>query len=473
MSPEVLQPGRGPAPAKRPWEEKPKRARPPREGRGRSRTPIVVAGVLVLVLLGVGLALLLSQSSTTVVKPPTTPTTTPSSGGGGTTPGPGGLPTASETSPANVPAAAPPPVSTTPPAGAVTIGTGDNAERVVRAQPAGTSFVLASGVHDGFSVVPKTGDRFYGQPGAVLDGQGDTAVAFSSITHQGMADNVAVLGASLSQQLLIRNYNNHQQEQLGTIQTNAGSQANGTKQFAKGWDLQYVTITGSYSRGITLSDDMTVAYCRVVGNDRLGIGGGGQGITIVHDVIDNNGVGVANRGSEAGGIKTTGRGVLIADNQINNNGAPGVWTDVNAEAVRVLDNVITHNENGVHIEISHNVQVTGNRIANNKKKAVLISASSQVTITGNLIVNNQGGVVAGGVNRGHKSGPHPLTDVVVEGNVIINSRTSGVTQKLPPSDTVKFDYNTFSGGGFVWNGHHVTFNQWQAQGQETHGKFLG
>ena len=57
----------------------------------------------------------------------------------------------------------------TPPAG-VRISPGDNAQAVVDAHPEGTTFVFTAGEHQLVQVVPRDGDRFTGEEGAVLKG---------------------------------------------------------------------------------------------------------------------------------------------------------------------------------------------------------------------------------------------------------------------------------------------------------------
>ena len=53
----------------------------------------------------------------------------------------------------------------------VAIGAGDDAQSVVNAHGAGTTYIVKTGTHlRNFSVQPKSGDRFCGEPGAVLDG---------------------------------------------------------------------------------------------------------------------------------------------------------------------------------------------------------------------------------------------------------------------------------------------------------------
>lgn len=64
----------------------------------------------------------------------------------------------------------PPAPDVPPPAGAVRVEVGDDLQALVRDHPPGTSFLLASGVHRQLSVEPRDGDRFTGEPGAVMSG---------------------------------------------------------------------------------------------------------------------------------------------------------------------------------------------------------------------------------------------------------------------------------------------------------------
>ena len=64
-----------------------------------------------------------------------------------------------------------PPAGWTPPDGAVWIAVGQEPRQVVAAQPAGTTFVFEAGVHRlGAAIVPRAGDTYLGQPGAILSG---------------------------------------------------------------------------------------------------------------------------------------------------------------------------------------------------------------------------------------------------------------------------------------------------------------
>jgi len=84
-------------------------------------------------------------------------------------------------SPASPPAA---PIFQQPPSctssSAVPIGVGDVAQQIVDGHPAGTTYLIRAGTHlRNFSVVPRSGDHFCGEPGAVLDGGRSLKTAFS------------------------------------------------------------------------------------------------------------------------------------------------------------------------------------------------------------------------------------------------------------------------------------------------------
>jgi parallel beta-helix repeat protein len=359
--------------------------------------------------------------------------------------------------------------SSAPPAGAVLITDGANAKQLVHRDPPGTSFVIATGTHSLFSVVPQAGDRFYAQPGAVLDGAHAAITAFKP-PHGGTADNVAVIGASQGSPLVIENYGKSQHSQTAAVQTYSQSPAPGV--YSTGWWLQWVEVTGSSSRGVSLSDHMVVLQCRIVDNDRLGIGGGGNGVTIAGTVVNDNGIDVSDKGWEAGGIKTIADNVLIANDLIEGNGAPGIWTDSGATDVLMTGNHLSGNTYGVRVEISNRVSVTGNTIVRSAQQSVLVIASQNVTVRANRIMGNFGGIIVGGVGRYNKTGIH-LNQVFVDHNTITNSGANGLHQVPPPGTVIRFDYDHYTGGHLQWFGHRVTLNQLQALGQERHGTWVG
>jgi parallel beta-helix repeat protein len=77
--------------------------------------------------------------------------------------------------PTPTPIATPAPTPTPPPAagcpaGSISVAAGSNIQQAVNAAASGASFCLRSGLHRMQSVVPKSGQKFYGETGAVMNG---------------------------------------------------------------------------------------------------------------------------------------------------------------------------------------------------------------------------------------------------------------------------------------------------------------
>ena len=358
------------------------------------------------------------------------------------------------------------PRSGTPPPSAVPLPVGANAQALVTRYPAGTAFEIDTGVHSAFSVVPKSQDTFYGAPGAILDGLGVAPSAFRE-RRSSPAIGVAVIGASATSPLVIRDYGSAAAAQVGAIQPLPGNRL----PIDSAWWLQWLDVQKNAARGVSLSTGMRIVDCSILDNGRLGIGGGGADIVIEGSTVSDNGVGVVRAGFEAGGIKTVGDDVTIVDNHIAGNGAPGIWTDDDSTEDVIRNNAISDNTVGIEIEISANTMVSQNAISDNTEQAVLVVASSGIDVSNNRLNDNRAGILVGGAHRTGPNGVH-LHDVAVRSNQVANSGVTGLHQPVPASVDVSFDRDHFVGGRFQWLGQSVTFSQWQAAGQERRGTWV-
>ena len=69
----------------------------------------------------------------------------------------------------------------------------DEAQSVVNGHPPGTTYIVKAGIHlRNFSVQPKSGDTFCGEPGAVLDGGRSLPSAFSGGASNVTLDSITV-----------------------------------------------------------------------------------------------------------------------------------------------------------------------------------------------------------------------------------------------------------------------------------------
>src|SRR4030095_16566841 len=118
------------------------------------------------------------------------------------------------------------------PSGGVSINTSDNAQNIINSNPAGTTYIVKSGTHQSnFSIQPKSGDKFCGEPGAIVDG-GNTLV--NAIT--GTATNVML------DDFTVQNYNTGWQG--AAIKPHVS---------ASNWTVRNMTVRNNYWAGMLIA----------------------------------------------------------------------------------------------------------------------------------------------------------------------------------------------------------------------------
>ena len=303
-------------------------------------------------------------------------------------------------------------------AGGVSIGTSDDAQQIVDARPAGTTFVVKAGIHqNNFSVQPKSGDTFCGQSGAVLDGGRSLATAFS-----GGADNVTL------DSITVQNYNCPKQG--AAIQPES---------HASGWLVRNVSSLHNAWAGLLVADGMHILGGHYNDNDQLGIGGN-EATGIVLDGLDSDpntidGPELARNHTlhasclwEAGGMKWDFGQVTIRNAYVHDNDCRGLWADINAHDALIENNLIEHNlTEGIFYEISQGAVIRDNQVYRNGYGAdgwywgggIGIAASFDVEIYGNRLSGNYNGITGIQQDRPDSTPPtHLLDHVYVHDNVI-------------------------------------------------------
>lgn len=373
----------------------------------------------------------------------------------------------------------------------VPIPTTGDAQSIVAAAAPGTTFLIAAGTHAGFHVIPKQGDVFVGQPGAVLDGGGTATDAFAAFASPGgpVDDNVTIEGAGPSAMLAIQNYGEGASQQLGAIHPLIGTSSG--DRYGAGWTLRWLDVAGNYSRGITTGDGMTIDGCWVHDNGLLGIGGNGSGIQVLDtEVSTNDTTGNVSYG-EYGGVKISGvDGALLRGDYIHDNTGPGLWTDRDATNVTIAGNTIAGNtQAGARIEISRAVTITGNQVLDNggtgstawlNRAGIVLSTSSGVTISENHLSGNDNGITAVEQDRGSRpdGSLRLLGDVSVRDNVVAGSGITGVA--VDNGDlgafgrNISFSSDSYQGSTrFSWLNRRVNWTRWQSYGQDVNGSYSG
>ena len=302
--------------------------------------------------------------------------------------------------------------------GAVPIGTGDDAQTVVNAHGAGTTYVVKAGVHErNFSVRPRSGDTFCGEPGAVLDGGRSLQFAFS-----GQATNVTL------DSITVQDYNTGRQR--GAIQPDT---------HASGWVVRNVSALRNYWAGLMAADGMKILGGHYNDNDQLGISGNaatgvlldgldGDPTTLDGPELARNHTLHAPCDYEAGGMKWDVGQVTIRNVHAHHNDCRGLWADINAHDALIEHNLVEDNHaEGVFYEISRDAVIRNNRIYRNGARAsgwywdggVTVAASFNVEVYGNHLSGNYNGITGTQQDRPDSTPPaHLLDNLRVHDNLI-------------------------------------------------------
>jgi parallel beta-helix repeat protein len=311
-----------------------------------------------------------------------------------------------------------PPSSACETSGGVLIGTGDDAQRVVDAHGLGTTYLVKAGTHlRNFSVQPKPGDTFCGQPGAVLDGGRSLRTAFF-----GRATNVTLDSITVQQYATGR--------QGGAIQPDKE---------ASGWVVRNVTAVRNYWAGLKAADNMRVLGGHYNDNDQLGIGTSSAS-GVVLDGLDGDpatfdGPEIARNHTlheicdwESGGMKWAEGRVTIRNAHVHDNDCRGLWADINAHGALIEHNLIENNRHeGILYEISQDAVIRNNQIYGNGHDGhgwywaggITVASSFNVEVYGNWLSGNYNGITGTQQNRTDSTPPtHLLDDYNVHDNII-------------------------------------------------------
>lgn len=297
----------------------------------------------------------------------------------------------------------------TPPAGAVAVPAGSNAR--LNFSQRHRTYWFAPGVHTlgggAYSqILPGTGSRYIGAPGAVLDGMHKNDYAFG-----GYASDVTISF------LTIQNFGQpggNQNE--GVVNHDA----------ARGWTVSHSTITANAGAGVFVGTDNRIIFNCISNNQQYGLNAYSMSGTIANVLIAHNeitGNDTANWEARVPGCGCSGGGKLwdvdgavIADNWIADNHSAGLWADTDNRDFEFRSNYIAGNYSyGIIYEISYNADIVGNTFARNgigegrknpgfPTSAVYISESgsdsrvpgrygASFQIANNAFVNNWGGVI--------------------------------------------------------------------------------
>ena len=320
----------------------------------------------------------------------------------------------------------PPPEPPVPPIDAE-IYPSDDPQAVINAHPTGTTFLVKSGIHRLWRVVPKSGQTFVGEPGAVVSGakvldsfekRGAFWVATGQ-TQQGSRVGQCVAGVTsciYPEDLFFDNvlltqvtsasalepgswFFNYDTDEIhladdptghlietsvekmafsGSAQnvevrsliiekyaTPAQSAAIGVG--AQFWVIQHNEVRFNHGIGIGTWNNNVIRANYVHHNGQMGMGGQGSNVIVEFNEIAHNNTAGYNSLWEAGGtkfVKTVN--LIVRGNYSHHNNGPGLWTDIDNIDTLYEDNVVMFNADaGIFHEISYDAVIRNNYVEGN------------------------------------------------------------------------------------------------------------
>jgi parallel beta-helix repeat protein len=309
--------------------------------------------------------------------------------------------------------------------GGVAIGARDDAQSVVNGHPPGTTYIVKAGIHlRNFSVRPKSGDTFCGEPGAALDGGRSLVSAFS-----GPATNVTL------DSITVQEYESGWQGAAIHPDARAG-----------GWVVRNVSALRNGWAGLLASDGMRILGGHYNDNDQMGIGGNATTGVVLDGLDDDSatldGPELARNQSlratcefEGGGMKWDVGTVVIRNAYVHDNDCRGLWADINSHNALIEDNLIQGNRaEGILIEISRDALIRNNRIYRNGFRGkgwywdggITVASSSNVEVYGNRLSGNYNGITGTQQDRPDSTPPeHLLDNFQVNDNMICATGDGG------------------------------------------------
>jgi len=305
---------------------------------------------------------------------------------------------------------------------------------VEKARP-GASFCIKAGIHRLQFVVPKDRQRFFGEPGSVLNGarvltrferEGDTWVASGQSqigikrgdcakTHPACAlslgffidDKPLQQVASKAELAPDRFFFDRAAGRIHFVDDPTGKLVEATAtRFAfkssaenvlikglviekyynpaqdgavdgdhgKGWRIEHTELRLNSGAGVAVGTNGAIVDCKIHHNGQLGVNASGStNILIEGNEIWANNIYGFDFDWEAGGVKSSNSDrVTMRHNHVHDNVGPGLWCDINCRNVVYEGNTVEYNAGpGIHHEISYAAVIRNNTLRQNGQAKLL------------------------------------------------------------------------------------------------------
>jgi hypothetical protein len=134
-----------------------------------------------------------------------------------------------------------------------------------------------------------------------------------------------------------------------------------------GWRIEDCEVRLNSGSGIDVGTGSVVRNCDIHHNGQIGIVGNGKSIRIEDNHIWSNNIRGFDPTWEAGGVKIAeSDGVTLHGNHVHDNNGPGLWCDINCRNVVYEENLVENNQDiGIFHEISFNAVIRNNVVRHN------------------------------------------------------------------------------------------------------------
>lgn len=315
------------------------------------------------------------------------------------------------------------------PADAIAIRQDQSLESVVAWAPPGASFCIATGLHRMQFAAPKSGQRFYGEPGAVLSGArvlsnflhvggvwiagGQTPIGVErGICARGYEACALPIGVFMDGEPL-RQVAGRAQLRAGTffhdrvrrqivltdspdgrlVEVSAARYAfhsaadsvvisglviekyfNPTQEGAihgegRGWLVENSELRLNSGAGVSIGSDGTISHSKIHHNGQIGATADGSNILLEANEIWANNIHGFDPGWDAGGVKiTVSSNIVFRDNHVHHNNGPGLWCDEHCVNVLFEGNIVEYNQSaGIFFELSSKAVIRRNTLRQNNQ----------------------------------------------------------------------------------------------------------
>ena len=351
------------------------------------------------------------------------------------------------------------------------INPGDDIQRAVDANPAGTTFVIRSGMHRRSRSGPRATCRLSASPARCSTAR--TGRRRQSSRYG--ARNVIVRG------LRITNY----------APPNLGGAVDGVD--SQGWviennEIDHNSNGSARTYGLFVGSGWNVRNNRIHHNGWQGITGWNCVDTVIegNDIYANPSTNFDDSVGDTANIKMYGCGrITIRNNEIHDGPKKGIWFDRSQPDITIENNrVVNHGDAGIWYEVSYRGTIRGNHVENAgylsryssgwlRGGGIQVTNSPDVSVLDNTVVNSLNGIIglqAAGYYDG-KHGPSQLRNLLVQGNTIVMPRgQSGIATDTGSNAVFDSWNNRFvsnriqasTTAPFQWKGRNLSESEWKA-----------